>query len=1064
MPACVQCGEENPDRARFCLACGAPLEQRPPSGEARKTVTVLFADVKDSTPLGERLDPEAARGVMNRFFADVRGVIERHGGTVEKFIGDAVMAVFGTPTVHEDDPLRAVRAAAEMRTELAALNRELEERWGIHLSIRTGINTGKVVAGDPATKQTFVTGDAVNVGSRLEHAAGPGEILIGDTTYRLVRDAVLVEPVEPLDVKGKTESITAWRVLGVVSGAPAVARRLDSPLVGRERELTMLRHAVERAAADGTCQLVTILGPAGVGKSRLTAELLGELDGEATVLVGRCLPYGEGITFWPVVEIVKLAASLGPALSAGESRARLEAIMADDPEAAVVVDRLGSLLGYWPGPNGTEEIFWAVRRLLQALARQRPVVVLFDDVHWGEQTFLDLIDHIADWARDASILLICLARAELLEERPAWAGGKLNSTSLLLEPLPDEDCGTLIENLLDSSVAAEVKERIAHVAEGNPLFVEELVAMLIDDGMLRLEDSWVATADLSSLAVPPTIQALLDARLDRLQGDERAVIERAAVAGRIFSRSALRVLSPPDEHPALDDRLGELVRKQLIRPYQTELGRENTYRFRHSLIREAAYRQMPKAARADLHERFARWLETAAGPRTAEQEEILGYHLEQAFRYRQELGGPTDAGDALARRGAACLASAGRRAISRGDMAAAVGLLTRAQLLLADEDAAWLEFAPELGSALIETGELERADAILSRAIEQAAEVGDERVQWLAQLERSFLRLHTGPVDSTDELRDNAERALTVFQRIDDDAGMAKAWKFVALLEWMRCQLAEMEVVLERSLEHARRAGDARELSIIRNALARAALFGPRPVEDALRVCARIREEAPTDRALDAILCTIEGSLTARLGRFDEARALTRRSEAILRDLGLSLHLAGLHQYSAGIELLAGDPAAAEHELRAGLDEYERMGERTRLSTTAALLAVALHELGRDHEAHECTIMSEESAPQDDRASQVFWREARAQILARRGEVGAALSLAREAVELAAETDFLWMHGDALVALAEVQHVAASPDESLEAAERALTLYEAKGDLVSAGKTREFLRALGGRA
>ncbi len=509
MPICGQCGEDNPARARFCLACGAPIAAAPKRA-ARKTVTVLFSDVKDSTPLGERLDPEAARGVMNRFFADVRGVIERHGGTVEKYIGDAVMAVFGTPTVHEDDPLRAVRAATEIRTELAELNSELEERWGIHLSIRTGINTGRVVAGDPATRQTFVTGDAVNVASRLEHAAGPGEILIGDPTYRLVRDAVLVEPVEPLDLKGKADPIDAWRVLGVVSGAPAVARRLDSPLVGRERELTMLRHAYERAAGDKTCQFVTILGAAGAGKSRLAAELLSELGDHATVLLGRCLPYGEGITFWPVVEIVKQAAGLGPSLSAPESRRRLAAVVANDPEADAIVDRLGGLVGSESGPGGTEEIFWAVRRLLQALARDRPVVVVFDDVHWGEQTFLDLIDHLTDWARDAPILLICLARAELLEERSAWAGGKLNSTSLLLEALADEACGTLIENLLDPTVPAAVKERISRAAEGNPLFVEELVAMLVDEGALRREqERWVTTTDLSSLAVPPTIQALL---------------------------------------------------------------------------------------------------------------------------------------------------------------------------------------------------------------------------------------------------------------------------------------------------------------------------------------------------------------------------------------------------------------------------------------------------------------------------------------------------------------------------------------------------------------------------
>jgi predicted ATPase len=823
----------------------------------------------------------------------------------------------------------------------------------------------------------------------------------------------------------------------------------------------MLRHAFERAAADETCQLVTILGPAGAGKSRLAAELLGEIDDEATTLVGRCLAYGEGITFWPVVEIVKRAGGLGPALSASESRRRIASIVGDDREAEPIVDTLGALLGLWSGPSATDEIFWAVRKMLEALARTRPVVVLFDDIHWGEETFFDFVDHIADWARDAPILLVCLARAELLEERPAWAGGKLNATSLMLEPLPGDVCGTLIENLLEVPVAEDVKERISRAAEGNPLFVEELLAMLIDEGALRHEDGhWVAATDLSSLAVPPTIQGLLDARLDRLVPAERGVIERAAIAGRIFSRSAVRVLSPPGEQQTLDDRLDELVRKQLIRPHQAEFGRENTYRFRHSLIRDAAYRQMPKATRANLHERFAGWLEGASGPRSGEQEEILGHHLEQAHRFRRELDGPTEAAATLARRGATCLVSAGRRAISRGDMAAAVGLLTRAQLLLADDDAASIEFAPDLGSALIETGELERADAVLSRAIEQAASVQNERIQALAELERSFLRLHMNADRATDELRETAERARLVFERTGDDAGIAKTWKFVASLDWIRCQLAEMEEVLERSLEHARRAGDERELSIIRNALARAALIGPRPVSDALRVCAGIREEAPSDRALDGIVCTIEGALNARLGRFDEARELIRRSGSIFSDLGLSLHLAGLHQYAAVIELLADDPVAAERELRIGLDEYERMGERSRLSTTAALLAVALHAQGRDEDAYEATVLSEESATDDDLASQVFWRQARAQVLARRRELGDGLHLAREAVELAAETDFVSMHGDALIALAEVLKFAGSRDESTAAAEKALALYEAKGDVVSAAKTRTLIADL----
>jgi class 3 adenylate cyclase/tetratricopeptide (TPR) repeat protein len=1063
MTTCPACGEDNPPRARFCLACGTPLREGRATGEARKTVTVLFADVKDSTPLADRLDPEAARGVMNRFFTDVQTVIERHGGTVEKFIGDAVMAVFGTPTVHEDDPLRAVRAATEMRTALGELNGELEERWGIHLSIRTGINTGKVVAGDPATGQTFVTGDAVNVGARLETAAGAGEILIGDATYRLVRDAVLVEPVDPLELKGKAEPIEAWRVLGVVSGAPAVARRLDSPLVGRERELAMLRYAFDRAAGDKSCQFVTILGPAGAGKSRLTAELLSELGDRAAVLVGRCLPYGEGITFWPVVDIVKQAASLGPSLPAGESRRRLGAIVEADPEADAIVDRLGSLFGIGSGPGGTEEIFWAVRRLLQALARERPVVVVFDDVHWGEQTFLDLVDHITDWARDTRILLICLARGELLEERPTWAGGKLNATSLLLEPLADEACGTLIENLLDrTEVDSEVKERISRSAEGNPLFVEELLAMLIDEDALRREHGrWVATTDLSSLAVPPTIQALLDARLDRLLAPERNVLERAAIAGKIFSRSAVRMLSPPDEHPFLEGRLDDLVRKQLIRPHQTEFGRENTYRFRHALIRDAAYRQMPKAARADLHERFARWLESAGGTLSAEQEEILGFHLEQAHRFRAEIGGEDERSAQLATRAAERLASAGRRALARGDMPGAVGLLTRATLLIDDElDRARL--APDLGKALTEVGELARADAILERAANAAAGAGDRRLEAHANTARlnSQFRLSAG--QRADEAMRVANDALAVFEETGDELGLAEAWQRIGDVHWMATRWQARADALQKARLHARRAGDRRESADIMAALGLSLLCGPTPASLGIERFGQLLEEVADDPVLEAHVLGDRAGLEAMLGRFDDARAHYAQSIQIFRERGLTRALGAQTIVRADIELLAGDPVAAEREVRIGFDIAEETGNKGSIATLGCVLAEALYLQGRFEEAASFVNTSERSAALEDAMSQILWRSTRAKLLARGGDPDEAEQLANEAVELAEQTDGLNVHAAAVMSLAEVRRLTGSGTSAAAALETAIRLYEQKENLVAAMRAKALLTELAG--
>ncbi|HXF36442.1 MAG TPA: adenylate/guanylate cyclase domain-containing protein, partial [Actinomycetota bacterium] len=606
MPTCPSCGRDVAEGFAFCPHCGAALQAAPPV-ESRRTVTVLFCDVRGSTGLGERLDPESLRRVMARYFDAARTCLERHGGTVEKFIGDAVMAVFGIPAVHEDDALRACRAAVEIRAAVADLSKQLERDLGTGLEVRMGVNTGQVVAGDPAAGQALVTGDAVNVAARLEQAAAPGEVLMGEATHRLVRDAVVAEPVPPLALKGKSGSVAAFRLLEVHPTAPGVARRLDSPLVGRARELALLRQAFERAVSERACHLFTLLGPAGVGKSRLVEEFLDGLGDGARVLRGRCLPYGEGITFFPVVEVLKQATG---ALDF-EDQAALERkvceVVAGEEHGEVLCARLGHLLGLAEGEAVPEEMSWAVRRFLEALARERPLVVVFDDIQWGEPTFLDLVEHLADWTRDAPVLLLCLARPELLDLRPGWGGGKLNATSILLEPLPEGECARLVANLLGAEeVAAEVRERVLASAEGNPLFVEQMVQVLIDDGLLVREDGrWVPTGDLSTVPVPPTIQALLAARLDRLTAEERAAIQRASVVGKVFFRGAVTAMSEEPDPATVGTHLLALVRKELVRPDRSTLPGEDAFRFRHLLIRDAAYDGIPKELRAELHERFA---------------------------------------------------------------------------------------------------------------------------------------------------------------------------------------------------------------------------------------------------------------------------------------------------------------------------------------------------------------------------------------------------------------------------------------------------------------------------
>ncbi len=520
---------------------------------SRKTVTVLFADVAESTLLGERLDPESLRRVMSRYFERMREVLERHGGTVEKFIGDAVMAVFGMPELHEDDALRAVRAATELRQALASLNEELERELGVRIGIRVGVNTGEVVAGDGSSGHMLVTGDPVNVAKRLEEAARTGEILVGETTRQLVENATVLEPREDFTVKGKAEPIVAWNALAVIEGAPAYARRLDAPLVGREEELQALHEAFNAAVAERSCRLFTIVGPAGIGKSRLAAELCAAVRDQARVLTAPCLPYGDGITFWPLLRIIGL-------LGSDEG---VRDILAGVEDAELIEDRVLGAVGLTPTTAPGGEVFWAVRRLLEELAREQPLVIVLEDIHWAEPKLLDLLEYLAGWTDDAPIVLLCLARPDLLDERPGWLMSQ-SSTGLLLGPLTEAESEALLEEIgrewpLDTAARA----RITEAAEGNPLYVEQMAAMLAEGATLE--------------AIPPSIHALLAARLDRLPVEERAVLERAAVAGKEMPRT--RASRKNCAHSCMNGLpTGRLARVQVARATSTRSSATTTSR------------------------------------------------------------------------------------------------------------------------------------------------------------------------------------------------------------------------------------------------------------------------------------------------------------------------------------------------------------------------------------------------------------------------------------------------------------------------------------------------------
>ncbi len=876
MVVCAQCGEDNPDRARFCLACGAPLAATP-TAEVRKTVTVLFADVTGSTALGEQLDPEALRTLMLRYFDAMASVIARHGGTVEKFVGDAVMAVFGVPRVHEDDALRAVRAALEMREELDRLNTELEALYGVHLQIRTGVNTGEVVAGR-AGDPTLVSGDAVNLAARLEQAAASGEIYLGPVTHELVRDAVMAEPGAALSLKGKSSPVTPWRLEAVMAAAHGRARRFDTPFVGRRQELELLAWAFERVLREQACHVVTLLGAAGVGKSRLVTEALAHVRDRADVLVGRCLPYGEGITYWPVSEIVRQASGIGETDDAATALGKLRrALGADTDGGGGAVERVATevaaLLGLGGRRQGSDGT-WAVRKLLEALARRRPLVVVFEDLHWAEPTLLDLVEHVADWSRDAPLLLLAVARPELLDERPGWGGGKLNSTSLLLEPLDPGECQTLLSGLLGSaSVDRTAAERITAATAGNPLFLEEMLRMLVDDGLLRRTGSgWAPTADLDSVAMPPTVTALLTARLDRIDRPEREVLDRAAVVGETFERGAVIALAPEVEQAGVPARLLALVRKELLRAGAAVSVEDEVFAFRHLLVRDAVYAALPKTVRADLHERFARWLEGVTPSRNLEYDEVIAYHLEQTVSLRGELGVHGHSERRLAESAARRLAAGGRRAFGRGDMPAAVKLLRRSIALQPPDDAGGADLLLTLGTAMTETGDLQSAQAAMDRAAGIAATVDDAGARARVRLGQLWLRSSLDLDGWAADAEREATEALAVFRALDDDQGKARAEALLAEVLYLRCHVADSEAALRRAAAHAERAGDLHEAIQAVAALAFAAVDGPLPVGEGIARCEEILRRYDGHRSVEARTLRALALLRAMGGELDAGR------------------------------------------------------------------------------------------------------------------------------------------------------------------------------------------------
>ncbi len=910
---------------------------------------------------------------MSRYYDSARAVLERHGGTVEKFVGDAVMAVFGIPVATEHDALRAVRAAVELRDGVHALG----------LEARIGVNTGEVVAG---VGDTLVTGDAVNVAARLEQAAGPGEVLLGAETVGLVRDAVEAEPVE-LTVKGKPEPVRASRLLRLDVDALGLVRNLDRPLVGRVRERERLRADFADAAAARTCRLFTLIGPAGVGKSRLVEDFLEHVGDSARVARARCLSYGEGITYWPLVEVL---------LQLGR-----------DPEQAIR-----------SSPADTQ---LATRALLEEVAAERPLVLVLDDLQWAESPLLDLVDHLADWSREAPLFLLCVARPELLDARPGWGGGKFNATSILLEPLTEEQAAALADELLAGvAVDAGTRDRILATAEGNPLFLEEMAAL--------------ARESRGAVDVPPTIQALLQARLDTLDASDRAVIERGAVEGKVFHRGAVTALAPAPLRDDVPTRLLSLVRRELVRPDRSQLPGDDAFRFRHLLIRDAAYESLPKASRAELHERFADWLDEHAG--LVEQDEIVGYHLEQASRHRRELDGGDPRAALLGLRAAGRLGAAGSAAFGRADLHATRNLLGRAVALL-PEGADRRALLPDLVEALIEVGEHERIEAFvdeLERGSDEDRAVGFAlRVIWdpLATLDAP---------DQASEL----DEAQAVLAAAGDDRGVARCEQARGVVAWGAGHAGTAHDAYQRAYDAMRRAGSTASERQLVTQLMITAVFKGTHVDE----LERLRDEFAAGARRGPLFDATMAAMRARHGYlggavpYEELEAATQEESRLLHETG-SVHAALMGSGFLAIALwLEGDLEGRERLVRERISGYESLEDRTFLANVLGELGLALAERGDVAAATDVLNRARALAHPDDVADQLELDALEAHICALRGDTEQARGLLDRmeqlsaGIEMVTQTDaadywracVLRLIGDVAAACAILERLAAGAE------------------------------------
>ncbi len=963
----------------------------------RKLATVLFVDLVASTELVAAADPEVVRRRVTTFFDSVSRCIDVHGGTVEKFAGDAVMAAFGIPISHEDDAERAVRAALGI----------LEKVHDLSLEARIGLESGEVVVDE--ADSTFATGEAVNVAARLQQAARPGEILMGAAAQRLTFGAIESETAGPLELRGFRQPIEAYRPICVGAGGRPLGS-LAAPFVGREAELDLLHNTLERTIRDRRPYVFTIYGEPGVGKSRLVREFLAGAEG-VTILSGRALPYGEGVTYWPIAEMVKSAAGITDDDPLEVAREKLIECCGDEA-IAELLGLASGVLEAVEGERGQPEIAWAAREFVDELADVQPLLLVFEDIHWAEEPLLELIDHLAQWVRERALLIVCLARPELLDVRPGWGGGRIRSTAIELEPLPRTDSERLADALLeDAELPATVRAHLLDKTEGNPLYVEETVRMVLESG------------DGVFDRIPDTLQALIAARIDRLPQSQKTLLQRASVIGRVFWAGALMHLSP-EFGEELEDSLDDLLMRDLLtRESRTTITGEEPYRFKHVLIREVAYAALSKSSRADLHMKFAEWLRERADK---ELLEIRAYHLDQACLLLGELDGrpPKE----LAQTAAQVLEAAGKRALSREAPGSARKLLLRSVELEST-----LERRYNAARAAWKLGDLGVLATEMRSVADDAAGV-NPRIQGRALTALAETTLsREGDVQAATVL---AEEALTVLDA-DDHDGRFGALDTRSGVAWFEGRITVAEEFESMALDAARAGGRkdleskaARELAAIH--LARLDLEQAAPlIERALELA-----EESGNIVARAQAAQVKGDFHGMRDEYDEAEEWLTKALELVTEAGSQRGIALTSKSLGRLAWRRGEPARAEKFLRDSIRLLAPMQERGVLCESQRLLAQLLLAEGRVDEAEKHALAARETVSAEDVSSRATTRVALAQVRAAQDRDAEAERLFREAVDIAAAAEHCRVGVDVFPAYAEFLRARGREDEADELDDR----------------------------